>query len=313
MKLIGFLSFLALPLTFAASNDGKSKLVSLAASGNGVIRLDASTFDLLTSPSRDWSASIHFTALDKRRRCVPCKEFDPAWNDVAKAWATVPVEHRDSHFFATLDFDEAPTVFQKLNLASAPVVWVYSPTEGSRASAKNAPSKYDFSNGFEAEPLAFHLSNHTPIPIPYKAPVDWVRWITFISGLLGFALILRFIAPVLQSRWTWAVITILTSLTMTGGFMFTRIRGSPYTGSDGSWIAGGYQNQFGQEVQVVALIYGTLAFSVVMLTMIVPYQTSPARQRLQVYLWSGVLMLVYSVLVTLFRVKNRGYPFKLLL
>lgn len=112
--------------------------------------------------------------------------------------------------------------------------------------------------------------------------------------------------------------------------MFTRIRGSPYTGADGSWIAGGYQNQFGQEVQVVALICmkyttvvvllptnltidGTLAFSVVMLTMIVPYQTSPARQRLQVYLWSGVLMLIYSVLVTLFRVKNRGYPFKLLL
>lgn len=36
--------------------------------------------------------------------------------------------------------------------------------------------------------------------------------------------------------------------------MFTRIRGAPYTGNDGSWIAGGYQNQFGQEVQVVALI-----------------------------------------------------------
>ncbi|KAJ4487936.1 dolichyl-diphosphooligosaccharide-protein glycotransferase [Lentinula aciculospora] len=313
MKLFSYLPFLALPLAFAASSDGKSQLVTLAASGNGVIRLDASTFDLLTAPSRDWSASIHFTALDKRRRCAPCKEFDPAWNSVAKAWATVPAEQRDRHFFATLDFDEAPTVFQKLNFASAPVVWVYGPTEGPRANGKNVPSKYDFSNGFEAEPLASHLSNHTPIPIPYKAPIDWARWITFICGLLGFALTLRFIAPILQSRWTWAIITIVTSLTMTGGFMFTRIRGSPYTGSDGSWIAGGYQNQFGQEVQVVALIYGTLAFSVVMLTMIVPYQSSPARQRLQVYLWSGVLMLVYSVLVTLFRVKNKGYPFKLLL
>ncbi|KAJ3725934.1 hypothetical protein EV361DRAFT_877204 [Lentinula raphanica] len=313
MKLSGLYSLFTIPFALAASNTGKSQLVSRAAAGNGVIRLDASTFDLLTAPSRDWSASIHFTALDKRRRCAPCKEFDPAWNAVAKAWATVPAEHRDNHFFATLDFDEAPTVFQKLNLASAPVVWVYGPTEGPRASGKNVPSKYDFSNGFEAEPLAFHLSNHTPIPIPYKAPIDWGRWITFLGGLLVFALTLRFIAPILQSRWTWAFITIVTSLTMTGGFMFTRIRGSPYTGADGAWIAGGYQNQFGQEVQVVALIYGTLAFSVVMLTMIVPYQSSPARQRLQVYLWSGVLMLVYSVLVTLFRVKNRGYPFKLLL
>ncbi|KAE9391651.1 oligosaccharyl transferase subunit OST3/OST6 family [Gymnopus androsaceus JB14] len=313
MKLFAFLSFLALPLAFAASSDGKEKLTSLAASGNGVIKLNDEIFDLLTAPSRDWSASIQFTALDKRRRCAPCKEFEPSWNAVAKAWTTVPAAQRDHHFFATLDFDDAPGVFQKLNLASAPVVWVYGAARGPYQTGKTQPLKYDFSNGFEAGPLALHLSNHTPVPIPYKAPIDWARWMTVISGLLGFALTIRFIAPVLQSRWTWAIITICTSLTMTGGYMFTRIRGAPYTGADGSWIAGGYQNQFGQEVQVVALIYGTLAFSVVMLTMIVPYQSSPARQRLQIYLWSGVLMLVFSVLVTLFRVKNRGYPFRLLL
>lgn len=73
MKLLGFLPFFALPLAFAATKDIKSQLVSLAATGNGVIRLDASAFDLLTAPNRDWSASIHFTALDKRRRCAPCK------------------------------------------------------------------------------------------------------------------------------------------------------------------------------------------------------------------------------------------------
>ncbi|KAF9075284.1 dolichyl-diphosphooligosaccharide-protein glycotransferase [Rhodocollybia butyracea] len=312
MKLFAFVSFLAIPLAFAAK-DGKDKLISLAASGNGVIRLDASTFDLLTAPNRDWSVAIQFTALDPRRRCTPCKEFDPSWNAVAKAWTTVSAEQRDNHFFATLDFDEAPTVFQKLNLASAPLVWVYPPTEGPRASTRNLPSKYDFSTGYEAGPLSIHLSNHTPVPIPYKAPIDWARWLTVVAGLLSFALTLRFIAPVLQSRWLWGAVTIITSLTMNGGFMFTRIRGSPYTGHDGAWISPGTQTQFGQEVQVVAAVYGTLAFSFVMLTMIVPYQSSPARQRVQVYLWSGVIMLVYSVLVTLFRVKNRGYPFKLLL
>lgn len=43
-----------------------------------------------------------------------------------------------------------------------------------------------------------------------------------------------------------------------------------------------------------------------MLIMIVPYQSSPYRQRMQVYLWWIVIILVYSVLVSLFRVKNRG-------
>lgn len=107
--------------------------------------------------------------------------------------------------------------------------------------------------------------------------------------------------------------------------MFTRIRGTPYVGHDGSWIAGGYQNQFGQEVQVVSIICkcfaflvwsspfillyhadGILAASFLMLTVVTPYQKSPARQRTQVYLWTFVNFLVFSILISLFRIKNRG-------
>lgn len=40
---------------------------------------------------------------------------------------------------------------------------------------------------------------------------------------------------------------------MLGGFMFVRIRGMPYS-DGGNWIAAGYQNQFGQETQVIAMI-----------------------------------------------------------
>ncbi|KAK1236532.1 oligosaccharyl transferase subunit ost3/OST6 [Marasmius sp. AFHP31] len=315
MLISTLLPLLALPFAWAASPaDTRQKLVDLSVAGNGVIRLDPKTFDLLTSPNRNWSAAVHLTALDKRRRCTPCKEFDPSWNVVAKAWASVPQEHRYDHFFATLDFDEAPTVFQQLGLTSAPVVYVYPPAQGPRAaSGKTAPSKYDFSGGFDAGPLAESLSRHTPVPIPYRDPFDWAGLITGVAGLLGLALLVRFVGPIFQNRWTWAAVTIITSLVMTGGYMFTRIRQSPYTGGGGNWIAAGYQNQFGQEVQVVALIYGTLSFSFLMLMLIVPYQTSPSRQRVQIYLWTGVIFLVFSVLISLFKVKNRGYPFKLLL
>ena len=49
------------------------QLVQLASAGNGIIRLNPDTFDLLTSPHRTWSATIQLTALDKRRRCNPCR------------------------------------------------------------------------------------------------------------------------------------------------------------------------------------------------------------------------------------------------
>jgi oligosaccharyltransferase complex subunit gamma len=127
---IFLLSFL--PSCLAALKSQKQQLADLSVAGKGVINLDSNTFDLLTSPNRDWSVSVLLTALDKKRRCLPCKlvrltfiplatnrltnrEFDPSWNAVAKAWATVPKEHKDTHFFATLDFDSGPTVFQKVD------------------------------------------------------------------------------------------------------------------------------------------------------------------------------------------------------
>lgn len=59
---------------FAVAQDAQAQLVNLAAaSSNGVITLDAKTFDLLTSPKRNWSASVQFTAMDPRRKCTPCK------------------------------------------------------------------------------------------------------------------------------------------------------------------------------------------------------------------------------------------------
>ncbi|CAK5277409.1 unnamed protein product, partial [Mycena citricolor] len=313
MVILPFLAFLSLSLVRAAPDGARQKLSALAAAGGGVIKLDGPSFELLTSPTRDWSASIHFTALDPRRRCSPCREFNPSWIDVAKSWRKVPQETRDDHFFATLDFDDGQTVFQQLGLMSAPVVYVYPPIQGPRATGKTDFSKYDFSHGFEPEPLAEQMSNHTPVRVPYVPPFNYSRWITFAAGVLTFALTLRFISPILQSRWTWAVGTIIMSLVMTSGYMFTRIRGTPFIGGDGSWIAGGYSNQYGQEVQVVSIIYGTLGFAFLMLTMVIPYQTSGQRQRFQIYLWSTIIMLVYSILLVVFRLKNRGYPFRLLL
>ena len=128
------LALILLPLTLvsAALEVEHDKLVKLAAASNGVIKLDEPTFNLLTHPKRTWSAAIQFTAMDKRRRCNPCRcvprlgpssrplilpfrEFGPAWDTVAKSWTKTPTEHRNSHFFATIDFDTAQPVFQRVS------------------------------------------------------------------------------------------------------------------------------------------------------------------------------------------------------
>ena len=57
---------------------------------------------------------------------------------------------------------------------------------------------------------------------------------------------------------------------------------------------------------------GLLGFSIVALTVFVPGQLNPAKQRIAVYLWLAMLVVVFSLLMKLFKVKNGGYPFHLL-
>jgi hypothetical protein len=57
----------------AASNGTLPQLVALAAAGRGAIKLDSTTFDVLTGANRSWSASVVFTSLDPRNGCEPCR------------------------------------------------------------------------------------------------------------------------------------------------------------------------------------------------------------------------------------------------
>ena len=71
MKAVFVAGLCALSSVLAATPH--QQLVQLASAGNGVIKLNPDTFDLLTSPRRTWSATIQLTALDTRRRCNPCR------------------------------------------------------------------------------------------------------------------------------------------------------------------------------------------------------------------------------------------------
>ena len=144
----------------------------------------------------------------------------------------------------------------QLNLMSAPVVSVYPAAEGSRkpVSGRTDPAKYDFSSGFDAAPLAEQLSHHTPIPIPYQAPINWGKIGSTVFFVASFLLFGRFCKPVITGRLFWIVMTVIPSLAFMGGLMFVQIRGSPWEMQNGQWMAQGYSNQLGKEVQIIAII-----------------------------------------------------------
>jgi len=56
---------------------------------------------------------------------------------------------------------------------------------------------------------------------------------------------------------------------------------------------------------------GVLSFAAIALIIKVPRIADPKAQGVAVLAWSGVLFLMYSFLLSIFRIKNGGYPFSL--
>ncbi|KAG0212095.1 oligosaccharyl transferase subunit ost3/OST6 [Mortierella sp. GBA30] len=107
-----------------------------------------------------------------------------------------------------------------------------------------------------------------------------------------------------------------TIFIMISGHMWNQIRHPPYTmpGRDGSpgFIAAGFQNQFGLETQIVAVMYAVLCSGVISLISSVPRIENPAKQRVAVWIWMAIFGIMFSILLQFFRLKNPAYPFRLL-
>lgn len=322
------LAVLSLGLLSVSAQSTAEDFATLAASHGGVIKLNSKTYDAITAPERDWSVVIELTALGTQVSCPPCLEFAPNFEEVAKAWKKVPKAKRDQHFFARLDFNNGQDIFRRLGLNSAPFVNFHPATTGPLV--KDHPSTqtwtYDFaSNSFDAETFAQILSPHTPVRVPYSKPLNYALICSAVGAVLSlfaaYWLFGNIILAFLSSRWIWGVGSLALIITMLSGFMFCRIRHAPYAGQGRgpngqavlNHIAGGYQNQYGAEVQIIGGLYTILAASQIALIVLVPNLPGSMRQRSAIYIWTAVFWLLFSVLVAIFKQKHSGYPFKLLL
>jgi hypothetical protein len=83
--------------------------------------------------------------------------------------------------------------------------------------------------------------------------------ITAFLGVITFGYVAApYVLPIIQNRNLWAAVSLIAVLLFTSGHMYNHIRKVPYVAADGkggvSYFAGGFQNQFGLETQVVAAI-----------------------------------------------------------
>lgn len=205
------------------------------------------------------------------------------------------------------------------------MILYYPPTQGPHAPAggNSGPIRFDFSSGQPtAEIIQAWLARHVPSSVstpPIRRPINYIKIATITTIVLGLislgAVSYQYVVPILQSRNLWAAGSLVAILLFTSGHMFNHIRGAPYISGDGKggiqYFASGFQNQFGMESQIVAAMYGVLAFSTISLAVKVPRIQNKKLQQTAVFAWCGVMYGVYAFLISVFRLKNAGYPFAL--
>ncbi|KAF2786991.1 hypothetical protein K505DRAFT_288716 [Melanomma pulvis-pyrius CBS 109.77] len=288
---------------------------------SGPLKLDDASYTQLTKAPRDYSVAVLLTALETRFGCVLCREFQPEWDLLGKSWVKGDKNGASRLLYGTLDFVDGKNTFQSLMLQTAPVLLYFHPTSGPHAKLDAQPVRFDFTAGPQsAEQIHAWVSRQLPADIPkpvVRRPINYVKIVSVTTAVLGvitfFAVASPYIVPVLQNRNLWAAFSLIAVLLFTSGHMFNHIRKVQYAGGDGkggiSYFAGGFSNQFGLESQIVAAIYGVLSFATISLALKVPRIADARAQQFAVFLWSGVLLCMYSFLLSVFRMKNGGYTF----
>lgn len=310
--------------SFAAkkSTEERFKLFHAKSLSSTPVKLGDSSYRELTSAPRDYAAAIVLTAMDARFGCQLCREFQPEWDLLARSWIKGDKAAESRVLFATLDFSDGRDIFMSLGLQTAPILLFFPPTVGPHAAASPEPIRYDFSNGPQiAEVVHSWIARHLPDRPhpPVKRPINWMRWISTTVIVLGSVtasyVAWPYVLPVLQSRNVWAALTLISILLFTSGHMYNHIRKVPYVAGDGkggiSYFAGGFQNQYGLETQIVAAIYGLLSLAGISLALKVPRMSDPKTQGVAVIAWGAIFFLTYGFLLSVFRTKNPGYPFAL--
>ncbi|TKA71795.1 hypothetical protein B0A49_05434, partial [Cryomyces minteri] len=324
MRLSQILTACLLPLSALAAKkatgDRFQDFHAQQLSSSTSIKLDDASYTKLTSAPRDYSVAVLLTALETRFGCQLCREFQPEWDLIAKSWTKGDKAGESRLIYGTLDFNDGKNTFQSLMLQTAPVLLLFHPTTGPNARVDSQPSRFDFSTGTNrAEPIRDWIARQLPDgPKPQiSRPINYVRLISITTAVLGLITFLVVAAPyylpVIQNRNLWAAISLIAVLLFTSGHMFNHIRKVPYVQGDGkggvSYFAGGFQNQVGLETQIVAAIYAVLSFATISLALKVPRMTDPKAQQIAVFVWGGVILGMYSFLLSVFRIKNGGYPF----
>ncbi|KAJ2159641.1 oligosaccharyl transferase subunit ost3/OST6 [Coemansia sp. RSA 552] len=325
MRLLSVVLGLGLGVAGLAAAQSFEKIQEIGAQDrDGVAQLQMSEFiENVVPEDKDYAVIVQMTALAPAYKCEVCQVVDSSLRAVARGWRKQGGGAGKRRIaFGTLDGEVAEQLFRQMGIDKVPRLMIFPPSKGPGALANASPRELKLGErSSSAEGMAARLSELLGTEIRADLPVDYTKYAvnTAAVGGAGYAAVFAYRRINLRAlgRNVWAAATIVFTLLMTSGLMWNRISAPPFMGQtrsgDAVLFAPTNSQQYGVETQIVATAYAACALCVVLLVRHVPQVAGGEQRTLVTFLVVGSLVLLFSYINSVFRLKMPGYPYRLLL
>ncbi|XP_074604193.1 oligosaccharide transferase gamma subunit [Brevipalpus obovatus] len=283
-----------------------------------VIRLNGDKFKQfigVKSFPRNYSFVIMMTALSPHRQCGVCRMAMDEYSIVANSFRYSP--YTNKLFFGMVDFDEGSDVFQMLGIGSAPVFLYFS-----EKGKPKSPEVLDIERkGYAAETIGKWVSDVSSIPIRVIRPPNYSTTLVILALMMATASLLyikRNNLDFLYNRNSWAFISLSIVFAMTSGQMWNHIRGPPLmtrnrAGQGMTYIHNSSSAQFVLETYIVIALNAAIAVGVILMNHAMKSKGDHRKRKIQAIFGFALMVLFFSLLLSIFRSKAHGYPYSFLI
>uniref|UniRef100_A0A1I7ULR8 Dolichyl-diphosphooligosaccharide--protein glycosyltransferase subunit MAGT1 n=1 Tax=Caenorhabditis tropicalis TaxID=1561998 RepID=A0A1I7ULR8_9PELO len=290
--------------------------------------------NLVRMQPRNYSMIVMFTALSPGVNCPICKPAYEEFMIVANSHRYTSAEsERRKLFFGIVDYEDAPQIFQQMNLNTAPILYHFGP----KLSGKKKPEQMDFQRqGFDADAIGRFVADQSEVHVRVIRPPNYTAPVVialFVSLLLGMLYMKRNSLDFLLNRTMWGFVCLAITFIFMSGQMWNHIRGPPFMinnpqTKEPSFIHGSTQFQLIAETYIVAVLYALVAVGFICVNeaadqtkekkaaagkktnSLLALINVPANTLAIVGL--VLICVFFSFLLSVFRSKYRGYPYSFL-
>uniref|UniRef100_A0A2K5UC21 Magnesium transporter protein 1 n=1 Tax=Macaca fascicularis TaxID=9541 RepID=A0A2K5UC21_MACFA len=281
-----------------------------------VIRMsDTMFYHFVLDAPKNYSVIVMLTALHEFNSCVMCKGAAEEFQILANSYQG-PGAFTTKVFFAMVDYDESPEVFEALQVTSVPSFFHFS------AQWKFTTDDIYNLRGSDivADQMAEWVAERTHVSVRIRQPTNYhgllkLGILLALTGGLGY--FLKWNRKSISCRIFCEVLTLCFVIVMTSGQMWTYIRGEPYVQRDPRtghkhYISKFSQAQFAAETFIISLFNMCVTLGVVLLDKAATSTMNLIKRKMMCLAGMCLVAIFFSWLLSLFRFKVTDYPYRFL-